>query len=43
MMLVSSLVTMVALTRISAGVALYWAMSSLFGAVQGAVVRRTAA
>jgi YidC/Oxa1 family membrane protein insertase len=41
--LVSSLITLVALTRISAGVALYWAMSSLFGAVQGAVVRRSAA
>jgi YidC/Oxa1 family membrane protein insertase len=42
MMLVSTLITMVALTKMSAGVALYWAMSSLFGAIQGAVVRRSA-
>ena len=43
MMLVSTLVTMIALTKMSAGVALYWAMSSAFGAVQAAVVRRSAA
>lgn len=42
MMVVSTVVTMVALTKMSAGVALYWMMSSLFGAVQGAVVRRAA-
>ncbi len=39
---VSTVVTMIALTKVSAGVALYWSMSSLFGAVQGAVVRRSA-
>jgi len=43
MIVVSTVVTMIALTKMSAGVALYWAMSSLFGAVQGAVVRRVAA
>lgn len=43
MIVVSTVVTMIALTKMSAGVALYWAMSSLFGAVQGAVVRRSAA
>jgi YidC/Oxa1 family membrane protein insertase len=43
MIVVSTAVTMIALMKVSAGVALYWAMSSLFGAVQGAVVRRGAA
>jgi YidC/Oxa1 family membrane protein insertase len=40
MVVASAVLTMVALTKMSAGIALYWAMSSLFGAVQGAVVRR---
>jgi membrane protein insertase Oxa1/YidC/SpoIIIJ len=40
MMLVSTVVTIIALTKMSAGVALYWAMSSLFGAVQGFVMAR---
>jgi YidC/Oxa1 family membrane protein insertase len=39
MMLVSTAVTVIALTKMSAAVALYWAMSSLFGAVQGLLVR----
>ena len=43
MIMVSTLVTMVALTKMSAGVALYWAMSSLVGAAQSALVRRSAA
>jgi membrane protein insertase Oxa1/YidC/SpoIIIJ len=37
---ISAAVTLVALTKLSAGVGLYWAMSSLFGAVQGWAVQR---
>lgn len=36
---VSGLVTAVALSKMAAGVGLYWALSSLFGVIQGHVVR----
>lgn len=41
-MTVSTAIPLMALTKISAGFALYCAMSSLIGAVQGALVRRAA-
>jgi YidC/Oxa1 family membrane protein insertase len=36
----SALVTLMALSKMSAGVGLYWGLSSLFGAVQGWIVQR---
>jgi YidC/Oxa1 family membrane protein insertase len=39
---VSGIVTAVALSKMAAGVGLYWALSSLFGVVQGHVVRQGA-
>lgn len=40
MLSISAVVTVLALSKMAAGVGLYWAMSSLFGAVQGRVVQR---
>jgi YidC/Oxa1 family membrane protein insertase len=40
MLSISAAVTIVALSKMAAGVGLYWALSSLFGAVQGWVVQR---
>jgi membrane protein insertase Oxa1/YidC/SpoIIIJ len=37
---ISAVVTLVALSKMAAGVGLYWALSSLFGAVQGWAVQR---
>jgi YidC/Oxa1 family membrane protein insertase len=41
-LIISGVVTAVALSKMAAGVGLYWALSSLFGAVQGFVVQRRA-
>ena len=41
-LVISGVVTAVALSKMAAGVGLYWALSSLFGAVQGFVVQRRA-
>jgi membrane protein insertase Oxa1/YidC/SpoIIIJ len=38
---ISAVVTLMVLWKMSAGVALYWSMSSLFGAVQGWAVQRS--
>ena len=40
MLIVSAVVTIAALSKMAAGVGLYWALSSLFGAVQGWAVQR---
>jgi YidC/Oxa1 family membrane protein insertase len=40
MLSISAAVTMIALTKMAAGVGLYWALSSLFGAVQSWAVQR---
>ncbi len=40
MLLVTTMFTLVALSKMAAGVALYWAVSSVFGAAQGWVVQR---
>jgi YidC/Oxa1 family membrane protein insertase len=37
---ISAIVTMTALSKLAAGVGLYWALSSIFGAAQGWVVQR---
>jgi len=42
LMIVSGVVTAIALSRMAAGVGLYWGLSSLFGAVQSLVVGRPA-
>jgi len=39
-MLLSTAVTLVVLSKMSAGVALYWGMSNAFGVVQGLMGRR---
>jgi YidC/Oxa1 family membrane protein insertase len=41
-LLISAVVTAVALSKMAAGIGLYWGLSSLFGAVQGFVVQRRA-
>ena len=41
-LIISGVVTAVALSKMAAGVGLYWGVSSLFGAVQGFVVQRRA-
>ena len=41
-LVISGVVTAVALSKMAAGVGLYWGVSSLFGAVQGFVVQRRA-
>ena len=41
-LIVSGVVTAVALSKMAAGVGLYWGLSSLFGALQGFVVQRRA-
>ena len=41
-LLMSAVVTAVALSKMAAGIGLYWGLSSLFGAVQGFVVQRRA-
>jgi YidC/Oxa1 family membrane protein insertase len=41
-LVISGVVTAVALSKMAAGVGLYWGLSSLFGAVQGFVVQRRA-
>lgn len=41
LLLVSAAVTFFALSKMAAGVGLYWAMSSLFGAIQSWVVQRS--
>jgi len=41
-LIISGVVTAVALSKMAAGVGLYWGLSSLFGAVQGFVVQRRA-
>jgi YidC/Oxa1 family membrane protein insertase len=40
MLTISAIVTIAALSKMAAGVGLYWALSSLFGVVQGWVVQR---
>jgi membrane protein insertase Oxa1/YidC/SpoIIIJ len=40
MLSISAAVTIAALSKMAAGVGLYWALSSLFGAVQGWAVQR---
>ena len=40
MLAISASITLVVLTKMSAGVALYWTMSSLFGSVQAWIVNR---
>jgi YidC/Oxa1 family membrane protein insertase len=40
MLIISAAVTLAALSKMAAGVGLYWALSSLFGAVQGWAVQR---
>lgn len=42
MLSITVVVTIIALSKMSAGVGLYWALSSLFGAVQGSAVQRGA-
>ena len=42
MLVISAVVTAVALSKVAAGVGLYWGMSSLIGTVQGLVVQRQA-
>ena len=41
-LIISGVVTAVALSKMAAGVGLYWGLSSLFGALQGFVVQRRA-
>jgi membrane protein insertase Oxa1/YidC/SpoIIIJ len=41
-LLMSGVVAAVALSKMAAGIGLYWGLSSLFGAVQGFVVQRRA-
>jgi YidC/Oxa1 family membrane protein insertase len=41
-LIISGVVTAMALSKMAAGVGLYWRLSSLFGAVQGFVVQRRA-
>jgi YidC/Oxa1 family membrane protein insertase len=41
-LLMSAVLTAVALSKMAAGVGLYWGLSSLFGAIQGHVVQRRA-
>jgi YidC/Oxa1 family membrane protein insertase len=42
-LVISAVVTAVALWKMSAGVGLYWGLSSLFGAIQGFAIQRRAA
>ena len=42
MLILSAVVTAVALSKMAAGIGLYWGLSSLFGAVQGLVIQRRA-
>ena len=42
MLILSAAVTAVALSKMAAGIGLYWGLSSLFGAVQGLVIQRRA-
>ena len=39
-LIISGVVTAVALSKMAAGIGLYWGLSSLFGAVQGFVAQR---
>jgi len=40
MMLLPTIITMIVLWKMAAGVALYWGMSNVFGVAQGALVKR---
>ena len=40
MLAISAAVTLVVLSKMAAGVGLYWAMSSVFGALQGWAAQR---
>jgi len=39
-MLLPTIITMIVLWKMAAGVALYWGMSNVFGVAQGALVKR---